>query len=118
SATVFDDWVSQAPATTNTAPKDAVALSVGDERHSDGVVAAGAGDAVYNYAPTLLAEDGQVRMWWCSPYTSASPAGDDILYAVADDVDAPYHSPEESAPAAELAGNQRAFDPVTTSHPV
>src|SRR5699024_2780581 len=74
SATVFDDWVSQAPATTNTAPKDAVALSVGDERHSDGVVAAGAGDAVYNYAPTLLAEDGQVRMWWCSQYTSASPA--------------------------------------------
>jgi len=117
SATVFDDWVSHAPATTNTAPKDAVSLAVGDERRSDGVVAAGAGDAVYNYAPTLLAADGQIRMWWCSQYTSASPAGDDILYAVADRVDGPYHGPDKSAPVAVLSGNRGAFDAVHTCDP-
>lgn len=118
-ATGFDDRAEQSSGSRTTQPKSPVSLSVGDERHSDDVVAAGSGDAVYNYAPSLLVGDGddQVRMWWCSQYTSAQPAGDDILYAAAEEIDGPYRGPDEKAPAAVLSGNPGEFDAVHTCDP-
>lgn len=116
-ATGFHDRTPSATSSTSTRTKDPVSLSVGDERRSDDVIAAGAGDAVYNYAPSLLVDDDEIHMWWCSQYTSAQPAGDDILYATADDIDGPYHGPDKKSPAAVLSGNPGEFDAVHTCDP-
>lgn len=102
---------------TSPHPEPPATLTVDNVRRSDGVIAAGGEDAVYNYAPSVLVEDGTVRMWWCSQYTAAEPAGDDILYATASSVDGPYTGPGGGSPAAVFSGNPGGFDAVHTCDP-
>ncbi|WP_436500165.1 beta-xylosidase [Actinokineospora sp. HUAS TT18] len=71
-------------------PLPPVALATDRPRQSTGDIAAGGNGAPYNYAPTLLAEDGKYRMWWCSQIGGAGPAGDDILVAEADSPGGPF----------------------------
>ncbi|MET0133722.1 MAG: beta-xylosidase [Kibdelosporangium sp.] len=64
---------------------------VSDAQRADGNVVAAAGEnAVYNYAPSVMVENGRVRMWWCSQLISAVPPGDDVLYAEASALGGPY----------------------------
>src|SRR5699024_836948 len=98
-------------------PVEQRALATDNERAGDDVVAAGGQDAVYNYGPTVLTEGQRVRMWWCSQYGSAAPAGDDILYAEADSIDGPFTSPSGTEAQAVLSGNPGEFDAVHTCDP-
>ncbi|MBA0125989.1 beta-xylosidase [Haloechinothrix sp. YIM 98757] len=61
---------------------DPVALETDHHRRSDGVVAEGGAGAPYNYTPTVMRDGDDTRMWWCSQYNTAYPAGDDIVYGV------------------------------------
>ncbi|WP_083940230.1 glycoside hydrolase family protein, partial [Saccharomonospora saliphila] len=92
-------------------------LAVDSRRSSDGVVAAGGADAPYNYGPSLLVENGRVRMWWCSQYGSAEPAGDDILHAEAPTPDGPFTGPGGGIPRAVFSGDPGGFDAVHTCDP-
>ncbi|MEV4597622.1 beta-xylosidase [Amycolatopsis sp. NPDC049253] len=94
-----------------------VPLETAKARQSNGVVAAGAADAVYNYGPTAMVENGKTRLWWCSQYGSAAPPGDDILYAEAPSADGPFTGPGGGAPIAVLSGSPGAFDGVHTCDP-
>jgi hypothetical protein len=98
-------------------PEQPVPLPVDRHRESDGVVAEGGRDAVYNYAPAVMREDGTVRMWWCSQYSSAPPPGDDVLYAQAATVDGPFTGPGGGEPVSVLSGNPGRFDAVHTCDP-
>ncbi|WP_024873689.1 family 43 glycosylhydrolase [Saccharomonospora piscinae] len=98
-------------------PQPPAALAVDDPRGGERVVARGGADAPYNYGPTLLVEDGTVRMWWCSQYGSAAPAGDDILYAEARSVSGPFTGPGGGIPRAVLSGDPGGFDAVHTCDP-
>jgi hypothetical protein len=92
-------------------------LAVDHTRASDGVVAAGGADAVYNYGPTVMVDGDRTRMWWCSQYGAAAPAGDDILYADADSPDGPFRGPGGDAPKAVFSGEPGRFDGVHTCDP-
>lgn len=94
-----------------------VELSTSDPRQSGGVVAAGAFDAVYNYGPTVMRDGGKLRMWWCSQYGSAQPAGDDILYAQSPSLDGPFSGSAGGPPAAVFSGAPGGFDGVHTCDP-
>ncbi|NIJ11675.1 hypothetical protein FHU38_002019 [Saccharomonospora amisosensis] len=87
------------------------------ERSSKGVVARGGADSVYNYGPTVMVDGERTRMWWCSQYGSAKPAGDDILYAEASSPDGPFTGPGGAQPPAVLSGNRGRFDGVHTCDP-
>jgi hypothetical protein len=67
------------PSTPQPVPELA-ALGLARGRQSPGVIAAGGGDAPYNYAPSVMLDGGRYRMWWCSQLGIANPPGDDILY--------------------------------------
>ncbi|CAM2935102.1 beta-xylosidase [Saccharomonospora xinjiangensis] len=92
-------------------------LALDGRRGGDQVVAAGGADAVYNYGPTVLADGGTVRMWWCSQYGSAPPAGDDILYAEADSPSGPFAGPDGGIPRAVFSGHPGRFDAMHTCDP-
>lgn len=94
-----------------------VKLGSGDPRQSGGVIAAGGADAVYNYGPSVMLDRGQTRMWWCSQYGSAAPAGDDILYAQAQSIDGPFTAPGGGMPAAVFSGAPGQFDGMHTCDP-
>ncbi|MBB4684657.1 hypothetical protein BJY18_002142 [Amycolatopsis jiangsuensis] len=94
-----------------------VPLETTSSRQSGHEVAAGTADAVYNYGPTAMVEDGRTRLWWCSQYGSAPPPGDDILYAEAGSPDGPFTGPGGGAPAAVLSGAPGKFDGVHTCDP-
>lgn len=98
-------------------PPEPVALAVDGQRGGEHVVASGGADAVYNYGPTLLVDGGTVRMWWCSQYGSAPPAGDDILYAEADSPSGPFAGPGGGSVPAVFSGNPGAFDAMHTCDP-
>lgn len=66
------------------------ALTTDGYRAEGNVVAAAGENAQYNYAPTLMADGGRVRMWWCSQLISAPPPGDDVLYAEAPTPNGPF----------------------------
>jgi hypothetical protein len=103
---------------TTAAPRPAdVKLASGDPRQSGGVIAAGGADAVYNYGPTVMLDRGQTRMWWCSQYGGAGPAGDDILYAQAQSMDGPFTGPGGGIPAAVFSGTPGSFDGMHTCDP-
>gem|GEM_PF-2945156 len=55
-------------------------------------------DAAYEYAPTILAEGGRYRMWWCAQVPGSPVKGDDILYAESTDLNGPFHAPGSDAP--------------------
>jgi hypothetical protein len=96
-------------------------LAVDSGRQSTAVVAAGGADAVYNYGPTVMVDGSRTRMWWCSQYGSAAPAGDDVLYAEATGAAAPqdatFTGPGGGAPPAVFSGNPGSFDGVHTCDP-
>ncbi|MGV9364461.1 beta-xylosidase [Amycolatopsis sp. NPDC003731] len=94
-----------------------VKLPSGDPRQSGGVIAAGGLDAVYNYGPSVMLDRGQTRMWWCSQYGGAGPAGDDILYAQARSFDGPFTGPGGGVPAAVFSGAPGQFDGMHTCDP-
>lgn len=98
------------------APSD-VQLSTAKARESQGVVAAGAPGAPYNYGPTVMLDGAKDRMWWCSQYPTALPPGDDILYGESFSLDGPFTGPSGSAPPAVLSGDPGHFDGVHTCDP-
>ncbi|MEA5366194.1 beta-xylosidase [Amycolatopsis sp., V23-08] len=97
-------------------PSD-VKLASSDPRQSGGVIAAGGADAVYNYGPTVMLDHGLTRMWWCSQYGGAGPAGDDVLYAQAQSIDGPFAAPGGGIPAAVFSGAPGNFDGMHTCDP-
>ncbi len=91
-------------------------------RKSPGTVAAGGADAVYNYGPTVMVDGDRTRMWWCSQYGSAKPAGDDILYAEAPAAqgaqeDLTFTGPDGGKAPAVFSGRPGGFDGVHTCDP-
>lgn len=103
------------PAPQNTGP---VGLKLARERRSPGVVAAGGGDAPYNYGPAVMAEGGRYRMWWCSQLGVANPPGDDILLAESSTLDGGFAGPDGTRGTPVLAGNiNGGFDGVHICDP-
>jgi hypothetical protein len=87
-------------------------LKVENGRQSPGIVVAGIEDAVYNYAPAVMLDNGKVRTWWCSQMGSAKPDGDDILYSDGPSADGPF-----STARAVLSGSGSGFDAMHVCDP-
>jgi len=99
-------------------PGPAAALATDSARESGGIIAAGGADAPYNYGPVVMRDGGRNRMWWCSQYGSAQPAGDDILYAEsAETSTTSFTGPGGGAPVPVFSGNPGQFDGVHTCDP-
>ena len=96
---------------------DPVRLETDRDRRSHRVVAAGGADAPYNYGPTVMQDGDTTRMWWCSQYGSARPAGDDILHAQSARLDGPFRAPGGGIPEAVLSGSPGSFDGKHTCDP-
>lgn len=94
-----------------------ITLATSKGRQSRGVVAAGGGDAPYNYAPSLLLDRGRYRMWWCSQLGVANPAGDDILLAESRSVGGPFTGPDGSPGTPIFSGRAGGFDGMHTCDP-
>jgi len=97
--------------------RDPVALKTNAARQSPGVVAAGSGDAPYNYAPSVLWDGGRYRMWWCSQLGIANPPGDDILLAESASMDGPFVGPDGTGGTPIFSGSFTGFDAVHTCDP-
>jgi hypothetical protein len=96
---------------------DPVVLKTMANRRSPGVIAAGSGDAPYNYAPSVLWDGGRYRMWWCSQLGIANPPGDDILLAESASLDSPFGGPDGSGGTPVFSGSGNMFDAVHTCDP-
>ncbi|TDV48973.1 beta-xylosidase [Actinophytocola oryzae] len=107
----------QAPKPVAPPITDPVALKAVGGRRSPGVVAAGSGDAPYNYAPTVLFDGGRYRMWWCSQLGVANPPGDDVLLAESASMDGPFAGPDGSGGTPVFSGSTSKFDAVHTCDP-
>jgi hypothetical protein len=94
-----------------------ITLRTARERHSPGVVAAGGGDAPYNYAPAVIAEGGRYRMWWCSQLGIANPPGDDILFAESSSLDGGFAGPDGTPGTPIFSGSFNGFDAVHVCDP-
>jgi hypothetical protein len=94
-----------------------LALSTSRARKSSGVVAAGGGDAPYNYAPSVLLDGGRYRMWWCSQLGTAKPAGDDILLAESRSMNGPFADSRSRRAVASFSGRGSGFDAMHTCDP-
>lgn len=105
------------PAETTTTPALPVSLGIDRPRESPGVVAATGGDSAYNYAATVLAENGTYRAWWCSQLGAAQPDGDDIIYAESTSLDGPFGNPDGPPGRPVLSGNVTGFDAMHTCDP-
>ncbi|WP_130343627.1 beta-xylosidase [Herbihabitans rhizosphaerae] len=105
------------PAAPAPPPRPAETLGTDRQRASSAVVAAGAADAPYNYAPALMAEGGRYRMWWCSQLGAAPPPGDDVLYAESSTLDGPFRTNGGAPPAPVFSGSPGGFDKVHTCDP-
>ncbi|MQA07580.1 MAG: beta-xylosidase [Pseudonocardiaceae bacterium] len=92
-------------------------LTVGNERQSRNVVAAGGGDSPYNYGPTVMQDGGMTRMWWCSQLGSARPPGDDVLYAESPSVDGPFGVSGGGRAHPVFSGSRGGFDAMHTCDP-
>jgi hypothetical protein len=108
---------SAAPAPVTPADHDPVPLTTHAARKSSHVVAAGTGDAPYNYAPSVLWDGGRYRMWWCSQLGVADPPGDDILLAESRSVDGPFAGPDGRGGTPVFSGSAGRFDAVHTCDP-
>jgi len=97
--------------------QDPVQLNTSAARQSGGVVAAGSGDAPYNYAPSVLWDGGRFRMWWCSQLGIANPPGDDILLAESPSMDGPFAGPDGTGGTPIFSGSFTGFDAVHTCDP-
>ncbi|ONI85100.1 beta-xylosidase [Saccharothrix sp. ALI-22-I] len=103
---------SPAPAPTSVPPPEKLVLAVDKPRQSPGVVVQGAGDAPYNYAPSVLSEGGRIRAWWCSQMSIAQPGGDDILYSEGSTLDGAF-----SAASPVFSGSSSGFDAMHVCDP-
>jgi hypothetical protein len=108
---------SEAPKPVAPPVRDPVLLTTSAGRQSPGVVAAGSGDAPYNYAPSVLWDGGRYRMWWCSQLGIANPPGDDILLAESASMDGPFAGPDGSGGTPVFSGSSTGFDAVHTCDP-
>lgn len=94
------------------APQRGPALHTADARKRMRIVDGGRA-APYNYAPSVMRDGRDTKMWWCSQLPDASAPGDDVLYAQAPHVDGPY-----SKAKAVFSGTGRdTFDRVHTCDP-
>lgn len=112
--------LSRTPTTTTTptpTPAPPVIFTTAHDRRSPGVVAAGGGDAPYNYAPTVMADGGRYRMWWCSQLGIANPPGDDILLAESGSLDGGFTGPDGRPGTPVLSGSGKGFDAVHVCDP-
>lgn len=119
-AAVGEAGPSPAP-TTSVAPSQEptpqLTLRTDRPRQSPGVVAAGGGDAPYNYGPTLMLDGGRYRMWWCSQLGVAAPPGDDILLAESTSLDGPFAGPDGTPATPVFSGSATGFDGMHTCDP-
>lgn len=97
--------------------REPVPLTTRSGRQSGGTVAAGTGDAPYNYAPTVLLDGGRYRMWWCSQLGIANPPGDDILLAESKSMDGPFVGPDGRGGTPVFSGSSARFDAMHTCDP-
>lgn len=97
--------------------RDPVPLITNQNRKSGGTIAAGSGDAPYNYAPSVLVDGGRYRMWWCSQLGIANPPGDDILLAESRSIDGPFRGPDGSGGTPVFSGSAARFDAMHTCDP-
>ncbi|MGH3715570.1 MAG: hypothetical protein ACRDT4_19240 [Micromonosporaceae bacterium] len=81
-------------ATAGTGLAEPAELGTENYRSSGGKIAEG---SVYDYAPTIMEDGGIWRMWWCGADPNGKVRGDDILYAVSESLDGPFHVPGGSA---------------------
>jgi LPXTG-motif cell wall-anchored protein len=63
------------------------------------------GGSAYEYAPTVIAEGGKYRMWYCGQDPRGKVAGDDILYAESTSLNGPFTGPGGGAPAIVFEGS-------------
>jgi hypothetical protein len=106
------------PAPETRAPLSGPAVLKADHaRQSPGVVAAGGGDAPYNYAPSVMLENGRYRLWWCSQLGIANPPGDDILYAESGSLDGPFAGPDGRRGTPVFSGSGTGFDAMHVCDP-
>jgi hypothetical protein len=102
---------------TATPPPPPAPLATDRPRASNGVVASGGPDAPYNYAPTVLLDQGRYRMWWCSQLPGVGQPGDDVVYAEAANPDGPFAAPDGRPGAPVFHGAGGGFDAVHTCDP-
>ncbi|MBC6448562.1 beta-xylosidase [Actinokineospora xionganensis] len=110
------------PTTTSVTPSEEpppaqLTLRTDRPRQSPGVVAAGGGDAPYNYGPTLMLDGNRYRMWWCSQLGVANPPGDDILLAESTSLDSRFVGPDGSPATPVFSGSTTGFDGMHTCDP-
>lgn len=75
-------------------------------------------DSAYEYAPTIMYENGKYRMWYCGQDPRGRVAGDDILYAESTSLNGPFTGPGGGAPAIVFEGRgDRSFDGQHTCDP-
>lgn len=115
--TIDPPAATQAPTPVDQPVADPVALKTVAGRQSPGAVAAGTGDAPYNYAPSVLWDGGRYRMWWCSQLGIANPPGDDILLAESASIDGPFVGPDGAGGTPIFSGSATGFDAVHTCDP-
>jgi hypothetical protein len=106
-----------APKPANPKVPDPILLKTVAGRESPGVIAAGSGDAPYNYAPSVLWDGGRYRMWWCSQLGVANPPGDDILLAESPSMDSQFTGPDGTGGTPIFSGSASKFDAVHTCDP-
>ncbi|WP_161606366.1 LPXTG cell wall anchor domain-containing protein [Microlunatus speluncae] len=76
------------------------------------------GDAAYEYAPTIIVENGVYRMWYCAQDPDGDVAGDDILYAESSSAAGPFTGPGGGAPTIVFEGRgDGSFDGQHTCDP-
>lgn len=109
--------VAQAPKPVVPKQTEPVQLTTRAARQSPGVIAAGSGDAPYNYAPSVLWDGGRYRMWWCSQLGIANPPGDDILLAESKSLNTRFRGPDGRGGTPVFSGSARRFDAMHTCDP-
>ncbi|WP_367130292.1 beta-xylosidase [Saccharothrix sp. HUAS TT1] len=105
---------SSAPPSTSTPPPppQKFTLTVDQPRESPGVVVQGVGGAPYNYAPSVLSENGRLRAWWCSQMGVAEPGGDDVLHSEGSALDGAF-----SVATPVFSGSYTGFDAMHVCDP-
>lgn len=93
-------------------PPPSLPLTTDRARQTAGTLVSGGPAAPYNYAPTVLVDGGQYRIWWCSQLPGIGVPGDDILASSAPELHGPY--PDGTA---VFHGTGSGFDAMHTCDP-
>lgn len=92
-------------------------LHVAEQWRSESVVASGGSAAPYDYGPTVLAEAGRYRAWWCSQLPGIGPDGDDVLHAESDDLRGDFATAGGASAVPVFNGRPGGFDAMHTCDP-